>query len=70
MRNDAQPDTWACHARPASTGNTCGHVNRRGATTHHGLEVCAGCGCTKKASDDRAAKEAAKRAPAGARSTR
>jgi hypothetical protein len=46
--------TWTCHARPATLGRTCGHVNTA-STVFRNIEVCAGCGCTKKASDDRAA---------------
>jgi hypothetical protein len=49
---------WTCHARPAATGLRCGHFNKRGGEMFNGLEVCAGCGCTKKASDDRAARAA------------
>ncbi len=55
----ADPE-WTCFARPAALGGrTCGHHNAAGESliSSYGgsrLLCCAGCGCTKKASDDRA----------------
>ena len=49
---------WTCHAIPAATGRRCGHVNTSSTVdwrTGHELVVCAACGCTKLASDRRAA---------------
>ena len=63
---------WVCHARPAwGDGKACGHPNRDGgkvAPMWDGAKVvalvyCGGCGCTKKASDDRQATEAAPSKP-------
>lgn len=61
-----EASTWECRARPAWLGGrTCGHANVSGANVcgpmsgHPGVEFCAGCGCTKVASDDRARREAA-----------
>lgn len=52
--------TWKCHARPAALGGaTCGHVNAgepvlaRVGGSPRPFECCQGCGCTRKASDDR-----------------
>jgi hypothetical protein len=56
---------WRCHARPATTGKTCGHLN----TEHNdfkGIEVCSACGCTRIASQLRE-RTAQERATAGAR---
>lgn len=53
---------WTCHAHPAgANGKPCGHLNS-GEPTYHSagfrkLQICKGCGCTKKASDDRLAKK-------------
>lgn len=50
---------WTCYARPARTGRTCGHRNTKGiaARAMGGVLLCCeSCGCTKKASDDRAPK--------------
>ncbi len=47
---------WTCYARPAPDGVRCGHLNTK-PTYHARIEVCAGCGRTRKASDDRLAKE-------------
>ena len=46
------PTPWACHAKPATTGKTCGHVNAAG-IHHNGNLCCEACGCTKVASDAR-----------------
>ena len=43
---------WTCHAKPATTGKTCGHVNAAG-IHHNGNLCCERCGCTKVASDAR-----------------
>ncbi len=43
---------WTCHAKPAATGKTCGHVNAAG-IHHNGNLCCERCGCTKVASDAR-----------------
>lgn len=43
---------WTCHAKPAATGKTCGHVNAAG-IHHNGNLCCEACGCTKTASDAR-----------------
>ncbi len=43
---------WTCHAKPAATGETCGHVNAAG-VKYEGLLCCEACGCTKVASDAR-----------------
>lgn len=46
---------WMCHAIPAATGVRCGHVNKTGGILWRRVVVCCeACGCTKKASDDRA----------------
>ena len=50
------PELWECRARPAPSGKPCGHYNTI-VTRYNGLEVCARCGCTRKASDDRARQE-------------
>ena len=53
--------TWTCHARPAAYGGRpCGYLNRGQMTTRFAgklVEFCAGCGCTKIASDARQCKE-------------
>lgn len=46
---------WTCHAKPATTGKTCGHVNTAG-IHHNGNLCCEACGCTKIASDARETK--------------
>jgi hypothetical protein len=52
---------WTCHASPAHMrGKTCGHLNkgsRMGRFAGRDIECCAGCGCTRKASDDRRKKQ-------------
>lgn len=54
-------EAWTCHARPALKGSTCGHVNSAGIVDrHHRIVCCEACGCTKAASDARAAKAARK----------
>jgi hypothetical protein len=60
----AQPDlfsSWICHARPAYLGGReCGHANNNAPRAHFGgvdIECCESCGCTRKASEDREAKE-------------
>ena len=47
-----EPTAWTCHAKPAATGKTCGHVNAAG-IHHNGNLCCEACGCTKVASDAR-----------------
>ena len=47
-----EPTAWTCHAKPATTGKTCGHVNAAG-VKYEGLLCCERCGCTKVASDAR-----------------
>jgi hypothetical protein len=53
-------DAWTCHARPAALGRTCGHVNAHGGAAYgcgdRRMVCCESCGCTKSASDDRAAR--------------
>lgn len=51
-------NTWTCHAKPARLGGrTCGHINQgepfMARAFMKTIECCKGCGCTKKASDDR-----------------
>ncbi len=53
-------NAWMCHARPAATGETCGHVNRDGGKRHRAKVMCGLCGCTKTASDARKASEGIK----------
>ena len=62
--------TWKCYARPARlNGEPCGHVNEGSENVPQGdlverkrlglparTRICAGCGCTKRASDLRKAK--------------
>jgi hypothetical protein len=50
------PGPWECRAIPASTGQTCGHHNTN-PVYFNNLLCCALCGCTKRASDDRARRE-------------
>lgn len=51
---EATPAPWVCHAHPvALNGRECRHVNAPGGEQFRGGEVCAGCGCTRGASDDR-----------------
>lgn len=45
---------WKCYARPAAAGKECGFVNEDGGIMYSGILCCESCGCTKKASDDRA----------------
>lgn len=45
--------TWTCEAIPAATGRRCGHLNIGGIRFNR-IVCCEECGCTKKASDDRA----------------
>jgi len=58
--------TWNCHARPAAlSGKPCGHKNEGKSAIKtrflgQNMLCCASCGCTKKASDDREAKETLK----------
>ncbi len=56
MTRPAPLAPWTCHAKPAATGRTCGHVNASGGRVVNvaGLVCCEGCGCTKTASDARA----------------
>ena len=51
-------NTWECFAKPAYLdGKACGHVNTGRLMSQLGMgtpfEYCAGCGCSRKASDDR-----------------
>ena len=58
--------TWTCHAHPVDkSGKPCGHINTAGENVSKygmaaAMEFCAGCGCTKKASDDRLARKVAR----------
>ncbi len=55
-------EAWKCHAKPASlSGSTCGFVNQDGGRPRGELVFCRGCGCSKKASDDRLARKEAKK---------
>ncbi len=51
--------TWECRARPAPLGRTCGALNTPATVIFYrrDIECCGTCGCTRKASDDRAASE-------------